>query len=262
MSDATADMKAPAILCITAGGPYPWVIINALGDAFGPLTVALERPEPMAAFLKRRARRIGVWQTAGQFATMVWSRFGKRFASAREAELIRSHGLLIMPDSRHAVHAVPSANSAETLTLIERVKPDLVFLAGCRMLSKATLAAIPCPVLNYHAGINPKYRGMNGGYFARATGDEAHFGTTIHLVDQGVDTGGILAQTIIPVDGRDTLLTYAMLMAAHSRAMAVEAVRGVLAGTARPFDPGLASIQWFHPPIWRYLWTGLAKGIW
>ena len=30
---------------------------------------------------------------------------------------------------------------------------------------------------------------MNGGYWALATGDVGNFGTTVHLVDAGVDTG-------------------------------------------------------------------------
>jgi folate-dependent phosphoribosylglycinamide formyltransferase PurN len=252
----------PRILCITAGGPYPWVILNALGDAFGPLDVIVEEPEGKAAFLKRRARKAGWISTSGQFATMLWSRFGKRFAAGREAELIEAHALKTAPDARHRLHSVDSANGAEALSLIAALTPDLVFLAGCRMLNRATLAAIPCPVLNYHAGINPAYRGMNGGYFARANGDEANFGTTVHLVDQGVDTGGILKQVRIPVDGRDTILTYAMLMAAHSRGIAVEAAREVLAGTARMLEVDLPSRQYFHPPIWSYVWTGLTKGVW
>jgi folate-dependent phosphoribosylglycinamide formyltransferase PurN len=252
----------PRIVCVTAGGPYPWVIINALGDAFGQLRVLVEQPESKAAFLKRRARKIGWVQTAGQFATMIWTRFGKRFAARREAELIAEHGLKIAPDPKHAVINIASINDIPALQVIESYKPDLVFLAGCRMLSKATLAAIPCPVLNYHAGINPAYRGMNGAYFSRANDDEANFGTTIHLVDSGVDTGGVLKQVRIEVDGRDTILTYAMLMAAHSREVAVEVVRDVLAGTAKTFVPNMPSNQYFHPPIWSYLWTGLTKKIW
>ena len=70
----------------------------------------------------------------------------------------------------------------------------MILLAGCRLLSRATLAALPCPVLNYHAGISPQYRGMNGGYFALATGDATNFGATVHLVDAGVDTGDVLYQ--------------------------------------------------------------------
>ena len=52
-------MSASGICVITAGGPYPWIIINALGQEFGPIDVLLEEPEPRAMFLKRRARKIG-----------------------------------------------------------------------------------------------------------------------------------------------------------------------------------------------------------
>jgi Formyl transferase len=254
--------ERPLIIGITAGGPYPWIIFNALGEAFGPLIVLVEQPESKVAFLKRRARKIGWLHTGGQFATMMWSRFGKRLAARREADLITEHHLRTTADPAHSIHPVSSVNGGDALDLIARLQPDLVFLAGCRMLSKTTLAAIPCPVLNYHAGINPAYRGMNGGYFARALGDEANFGTTIHRVDAGVDTGGILKQIRIPVDGRDTILTYAMLMAAHSRGIAVEAVREVLDGSAREIMVDLPSRQHFHPPIWSYLWTGITKGVW
>jgi Formyl transferase len=264
MTKATSQghPRDPLIVGITAGGPYPWVIFNALGDAFGPLTVLVEQPESKTAFLKRRARKIGWVQTGGQFATMLWSRFGKRFAIRREVELVGEHRLRFEPDAAQTVLSVTSANGPDTLAHLARLKPDLVFLAGCRMLSKATLDTIPCPVINYHAGINPAYRGMNGGYFARALGDEANFGTTIHRVDAGVDTGGILKQTRIAVDGRDTILTYATLMAAHSRGIAVDAVRDVLEGTAREIKVDLPSRQHFHPPIWSYLWTGISKGVW
>jgi folate-dependent phosphoribosylglycinamide formyltransferase PurN len=256
-----ADRQA-RIVCITAGGPYPWVLFNALGDAFGPLTVLLEQPESKKAFLKRRARKIGWLQTGGQFATMAWSRFGKRFAARREAEIITEHGLRTHPDPAHRIIPVSSVNDPSALATIRDLKPDLVVLAGCRILSKAALETVPCPVLNYHAGINPAYRGMNGGYFALALNDEGNFGTTIHRVDAGVDTGAILKQVRIPVDRRDTILTYAMLMAAHSRGAMVETVHEVLTGNAKEVVVDLPSRQHFHPPIWSYLWTGVTKGVW
>src|SRR5690242_16712084 len=67
-----------SICVVTAGGPYPWIIVNALGDAFGPIDVILERPEPRGAFLKRRARKAGWPNVAGQFGTMLLVKLGKR----------------------------------------------------------------------------------------------------------------------------------------------------------------------------------------
>jgi hypothetical protein len=40
--------KPPRIFVITAGGPYPWIIINALSAHFGGVEVALEQPESKA----------------------------------------------------------------------------------------------------------------------------------------------------------------------------------------------------------------------
>jgi folate-dependent phosphoribosylglycinamide formyltransferase PurN len=252
----------PRIVCVTAGGPYPWAIINHLGDCFGALTVLIETPESKSAFLKRRARKIGWLQTSGQFATMMWVKLGKRFARAREQVLIDQHGLRVAPDKRHTLIPISSVNDEDAQRQLKQLQPDVVFLAGCRMVGKATLAEIICPVINYHAGINPKYRGMNGGYFARANDDAMNFGTTVHLVDAGVDTGGILYQQKIVDASKDTILTYAMLMAAHSREICASAVDDALNGTLKPLVVDLPSRQWFHPPFWAYLWTGLTKRIW
>ena len=250
------------ILVITAGGAYAWVIVNALASRFDGLEVALEQPESKGLFLRRRARRIGWFQTIGQFGTMVISRFGKRFASKRTNEIIASSGARpdLSPDV--PVTRVSSANGSDCLELIAARRPDVVFLVGCRMLSKATLAAIPCPVINYHSGINPKYRGLAGGWWARATGDHENYGTTVHLVDAGVDTGDTLYQAFLAPQPDETLLTDSLAMAAGSREIAVRAVEDAIAGTLQPKTSDLPSVQRFHPPIWTYLATGLFKRIW
>lgn len=250
------------IIVITAGGTYAWVIVNALASRFENLEVVLEQPESKSLFLKRRARKIGWLQTTGQFGTMVISRFGKRFAGKRTREIIALSGARADLSPEVTVTHVSSANGSDCLELITASKPDVVFLAGCRMLSKATLAAIPCPVINYHSGINPKYRGLAGGWWARATGDHENYGTTVHLVDAGVDTGGTLHQAFLTPHPDETLLTDSLAMAAGSREMVVRAVEDTLNGNLRPVTSDLPSVQRFHPPIWTYLATGLTKRIW
>lgn len=250
------------IIVITAGGAYAWIIVNALANQFGNLEVVLEQPESKALFLKRRARKIGWFQTAGQFGTMMISRFGKRFAQTRSQEIISTSGSQAVLAPEIPVTRVSSANASDCLDLIAAKNPDVVFLAGCRMLSKATLAAIPCPVINYHSGINPKYRGLAGGWWARATGDHENYGTTVHLVDAGVDTGDTLYQAFLTPHPRETLLTDSLAMAAGSRDITVCAVEDALSGNLQPRSSDLPSVQRFHPPIWTYLMTALFKRIW
>ncbi|WP_353645611.1 formyl transferase [Mesorhizobium sp. WSM2239] len=257
-----SDLKREQIVMVTEGGPHIWAIVNAVSDRFGPVTVILETPESKSQLLRRRARRQGWISVAGQVGTMLLTKLGKRLFARRADAIAAEGGLETAPRAGQAIVQVPSANSPEFLQAIEIAAPKVVFLAGCRMLSRQTLAAMPCPVLNYHAGITPKYRGMNGGYWALAKGDAENFGATVHLVDAGVDTGAVLHQVRGSPKPGDNLMLYPLRLAALSREICISAIEETLAGRLDPIETGLPSSQWYHPPIWSYLWTGLRRGIW
>lgn len=250
------------LVIITAGGRNPQVLINALARRFPDLTVLVEPPESKSLFVRRRARKLG-WITAlGQLATMMSSRFGKRFTEARAAEILRDYGLSDAPDPAIRTIAIPSINSAEAIDVLRAERPDAILLVSCRMLSAATLSMMPCPVMNLHAGINPHYRGLMGGYWSRICSDEGNFGTTIHLVDAGVDTGGVLYQARVKPLRSDTMHTYPLLLTAAGTDIAGRAVEDALAGRLTPISVSGTSRQWYHPPIWTYLWNGMRRGIW
>ncbi|PBB94000.1 formyl transferase [Mesorhizobium sp. WSM3864] len=259
---ATSESSPRRIVVVTEGGPHIWAIVNAIADRVGPVSVILETPESKKRLLLGRARRQGWISAIGQLGTMLLTRLGKRFFAGHAARLIAEEKLETEPRPTQTIIHVPSANGPECLQAIEKIGPGVVLLAGCRLLSRNMLAKVPCPVLNYHAGITPKYRGMNGGYWALASGDRGNFGTTVHLVDAGVDTGGVLKQARGKSKRGDTIASYALRQAAFSRDICVQAVAETLAGKLTMIDPGLPSKQWFHPTIWFYLWTGLTKCVW
>ncbi|MDQ6433006.1 formyltransferase family protein [Mesorhizobium sp. LHD-90] len=250
------------IVVVTEGGFHIWGIVNALSARFGPVTVILEQPESKWAILKRRARRQGWLSVAGQIGTMVVIRTSKVLLARRLAAVAVETGFDATPPKPERTVEILSANSPEFLDALRRLAPEAVLLAGCRLLKSETLAGISCPVLNYHAGITPKYRGMNGGYWALATGDAENFGTTVHLADAGVDTGAILYQERGKPSKSDTIATYALTQAAFSREIIVRALQDALTGKLVPVDTGLPSRQWYHPTLWRYLWTGLIRNVW
>jgi folate-dependent phosphoribosylglycinamide formyltransferase PurN len=258
-----ADATSPSRICvITAGGPYPWIIINALGEKFGPIDVLMEDPEPYSLFLKRRARKIGWFATAGQFATMVLVRLGKKRFAARIERIVAENGLEEEPRPEHAIVDIGSINSSKCVEALNRLDPKVVLLVGCRIVKPQILSQVRCPVLNYHAGINPQYRGMNGGYWALASGDPGNFGTTVHLVDAGVDTGAILYQVRGKPAPDDNIMTYTHRLAALSRDMCVRAVGDALDGKLTVVPNDAPSRQWYHPTIWQYLATGFGRGVW
>ena len=259
---AASESSTRPIVVVTEGGPHIWAIVNALADRVGPVSVILEAPESKKRLLLGRARRQGWVSALGQLGTMVLTRLGKRFLAGHAERLITEERLATEPRQGQTIIHVASANGPECLKEISSIEPGVVLLAGCRLLSRDTLAEMPCPVLNYHAGIAPKYRGMNGGYWALASGDRGNFGTTVHLVDAGVDTGGVLKQGRGKPETGDTISSYALRQAAFSRDICVEAVGDALAGKLATVDPCLPSKQWYHPTIWFYLWTGVKSGVW
>jgi len=259
---ASADKNSAAIVVVTEGGPHIWAIVNAIADRLGPVSVILENPESKKQLLLGRARRQGWFSAIGQLGTMVLTKLGKRFFAGHAAQLIAGQKLETEPRPDQKIIHVSSANASDCLQAIADIRPGVVLLAGCRLLSRQTLAQMPCPVLNYHAGIAPKYRGMNGGYWALASGDAANFGTTVHLVDAGVDTGDVLKQARGRPEPGDTISSYALRQAAFSRDICVEAVRDALDAKLVTIKPDLPSKQWYHPTIWFYLWTGLTRRVW
>jgi hypothetical protein len=250
------------ILIVTAGGRNPQIMINAVAARFGNIAVLQEQPESRALFVKRRARKLG-WVTAiGQLATMVVSRFGKRFTAQRGDDILRDYGVSDSANPSVPVTMIESINGTDAIEHIRSIDPAVVFLVSCRMLSAATLNAIPCPVINFHAGINPQYRGLMGGYWARIENDEENFGATVHLVDAGVDTGDILYQSRMKPSKSDTMHTYPLLQTAASTDIAIRAIEDALAKNLKPLSLNGTSRQRYHPPIWTWLWNGFSRGIW
>jgi folate-dependent phosphoribosylglycinamide formyltransferase PurN len=256
------ETRTETVAMLIQPGPNPEIVVNAVKAAFPNLVVIEEQPESKKLFIRRRAKKLGWVQALGQLATMMVSKFGKRFTTARAHEIVEEFGVSTAVDSRIRRITVPSANSPELLKALSDIKPAALLLVSCRMMKAETLAAIPCPVLNFHAGINPRYRGLQGGYWSRIQSDEANFGATVHLVDPGVDTGDVLYQQRAKPSKRDTMHTYPLLQTAASTGIVVQALHDAVTGKLKPLKIAAPSRQWYHPPIWTWLWNGVTRGIW
>ena len=77
--------------------------------------------------------------------------------------------------------------------------PDLVVCAGfMRLLGAEVLARFPQRIVNTHPSLLPAFPGRHAVADALAHGVKLA-GVTVHLVDEGVDTGPVLAQAAVPV---------------------------------------------------------------
>jgi phosphoribosylglycinamide formyltransferase 1 len=101
---------------------------------------------------------------------------------------------------------------------------DLVVLAGFMKLVGSTfLAAFGGRVLNTHPALSPSFPGMHGPAEALAYGVKVT-GCTLFVVDDGVDTGPIVAQSAVPVSEGDTVASLHERIKAEERSMLVDAV--------------------------------------
>jgi len=113
--------------------------------------------------------------------------------------------------------------------VLKTAEVDLVVLAGfMRILKGDFLRAFEGKVLNIHPSLLPSFPGLEAWKQAVEYGVKVT-GCTVHLVDQGIDTGPIVAQKAVPVLDGDTPQTL------HQRIQVAEheLLPAVVAGIAR-----------------------------
>jgi phosphoribosylglycinamide formyltransferase-1 len=96
-----------------------------------------------------------------------------------------------------------------------------------RLLSPAVLAAYPRRVLNIHPSLLPAFPGTDAQRQAIEHGVKVS-GCTVHLVDEGLDSGPIVLQRTVPVADDDTPETLAGRILAEEHRAYAEALRRLL----------------------------------
>lgn len=264
MSTEQLQVSPPSrIAVLIAGGGLANIFVNKLADRFPDLVVLQEQGEDVATIFRRRAKLRGWWDAMGQHLfTYYGLRIVTRLGKARVNQICSEHGLARDLKPGIEVRPVPSVNSPECQAHLRAIQPRAVAVYGTRLLNRETLAAIDAPFINYHAGLNPKYRGQSGAYWALRNGDAANAGLTIHLVDTGVDTGDVLYQARSTFTKADNFQTYHFAQMAQATPLMIQAIEDAVAGRLKPYKPNLPSQQFFMPTLWGYVWAGLTKGVW
>jgi len=109
-----------------------------------------------------------------------------------------------------------------------------VILAGfMRILGPAFLAHFPERILNIHPSLLPRHPGLHTHRRALESGDSEH-GCTVHLVDESLDGGRILAQARVPVLPNDDEQTLAARVLTEEHRLFSQVVRDALEGRLPP----------------------------
>jgi hypothetical protein len=262
MNTVSAEHTRGPVIVMTAGGLNPTLVVQHLVKCGFDVHVVLENAESKTEITRRRAKKLGWINALGQLGTMIAARLLRRLADRRIAELLNQHSLdRVLPETV-PIHPVTTINALETKTLVDEIGPAAILLVSTRLMSASQLAAMPCPVINLHAGINPAYRGQMGGYWSLREDDGQNFGATLHLVDAGTDTGGTLYEVRTRPARGDFISTYPLVLTLAALDITARSIEDALTGELRPIQPTGPSALRFPPPLWSWIWHGIVSRIW
>jgi phosphoribosylglycinamide formyltransferase-1 len=164
------------------------------------------------------ARSVVSGQIPARIVTVISNR-----AEARGLEVAREMGF-------HA-RCIPSKGRTredferELLEALQSFQTDLICLAGfMRVLSPDFVKRFPNRILNIHPSLLPAFPGMDAQKQALEHGVKLT-GCTVHLVNEGVDSGPIVLQAAVPVLDEDTVETLSARILEQEHRIYPEAVK-------------------------------------
>jgi methionyl-tRNA formyltransferase len=95
-------------------------------------------------------------------------------------------------------------NAPTFVARIRRLEPDLlVSMSSGQIFRRELLATAKDGCINVHSSLLPRYRGLLPTFWVLAKGEQ-ETGVTVHLMDDHVDTGGILLQERVAIEPGET----------------------------------------------------------
>ena len=151
---------------------------------------------------------------------------------ARALERARGAGIetAVFPGEEYADRAARDMAMGDW---IEGLGADLVVLAGyMQLLSEAFVGRFRYRVVNVHPALLPSFPGLDAIGQALEAGVEVT-GVTVHFVDEGVDTGPVLAQREVPVPAGCDRAALEKLVHAAEHELYPRAIRMIAEGRVR-----------------------------
>ncbi len=256
-------MKSTKVVLLTTNGISGNMICSFLEDKYDLVGVALDSPLPGSGMriVKRRIKRLGLIKVFLQLLFQkglvpLLSLEGKN----RTRELLNGLDLTTI-DRRPDCFLPKSINEPSVIKYVNQLKPEVVMVCGTGIIKKKIIDGIKAPMINIHAGITPKYRGVHGGYWALANKDFENCGVTVHLIDPGIDTGGIISQRTVRPSKKDNYCTYPHLQMREGLKCIEDAIEEIENDQIKIKHNNLSSKLYYHPTITTYLYRRFFNGV-
>ena len=172
------------------------------------------------------ARQIDEGKLSAEIAVVV-----SNLESAPGLRRARERGLNVFFASSKGLSR--EAFDRQVIQILEETRVDLVCLAGfMRLLSPSFIQAFRNRVLNIHPSLLPAFPGLDAQRQALEYGVKVS-GCTVHFVDEGLDSGPIVLQAVVPVLDGDTEESLSSRILEQEHQIYPKAIQYVLDGQIR-----------------------------
>ena len=151
---------------------------------------------------------------------------GRRMAASPVKEFALAEGIpLFQPERMRRLEAIEQ---------VRAWAPDLIVVAAYGQILRSSVLEIPrLGVLNVHASLLPRWRGAAPVQAALLAGDTVT-GVTIMKLDEGMDTGPIVAKREVPMLPEETCGELEVRLAEIGAQLLIEVLPDYIAGLAQP----------------------------
>jgi len=136
---------------------------------------------------RRYARKYGLGATLFRAAEATFDQLTTRRWFRETVERVEEAAV----ETGTPIEQVASINSPAACAIIGNFNAGLGLLGGVSILRRLIVRQFPLGMLNVHSGILPRYRGNYCNRWALLNGDPC--GVSVYLLDEGLDTGPVLA---------------------------------------------------------------------
>jgi hypothetical protein len=236
---------------------YPkadWLASRIPLDGF----LVIKRTRPWwGAYLWKRARRIGFGKVVNEAVLRLYWLLTNGARDRRMTSRLLDDLKRDIPAGyqRPPVHTVYDINSPEAEALLKRLNPDVCVLMVNVILKKKIFSIPRLGMWVFHPGLTPEYRGPHSAFWATLNHQFWGIGWSLLRVDEGIDTGNVLAQGSAVVDPLTQSHVY-MQHKSHVDGLphVVETLRKLEAGEQPVVDArGRKSSNYTHPGFSDYL---------
>jgi hypothetical protein len=233
------------------------IIVNSLLLNDFNVCFVQEKRNDSLSLIFRRIKKLGLFTVFLQLIFQIYHFFLGSISKSRVNEIIGNCNAELVSEQ-----LFENVNDIHAIDLISSIDADLILISGTRILSSSFIKKMSLPIINLHVGITPKYRGVHGGYWALINGDTDCFGSTIHFVDEGIDTGLVVKYVYTKPSIKDNFHTYPLLQQKSAICELIEILNNKeLQPQISTLVSPILSKLWSHPTIIEYFWYRYTKGI-